>query len=644
MKLADICPLFKNEDRSSKLNYRPVSKLSSASKIFERILFDQIYEFIDSKLSPLLPGFRKACGKRLLVVFDSGADVKICNYADDNTLYTYGKQFEEIKLCLESAFSTVGRIDAEYIAKFYCKNCDSSTTKKLNRDQVKTNVPSMAKFMDKEDTFRLMLRNGVYPYEYMDGWQRFEELELPPKGAFYSKLNMKGISYRDYTYAKEVWNIITTEGDNVTIRDYHNLYLTTDVLLLADVFETFRGRTRLGLKSSPKIHGQRLELLMDPDMLLMFEKGIRGGITQAVHRYAKANNKYMREQYDPEFESSYLQYLDANNLYGWAMKQDLPTDGFKWVRNVEAFTERRIRKLVEDNKHGHILEVDIDFPEELHEKHNALPFLPERRALYEAIKHGFELKKVHRVIRFNQKAWLRGYIDHNTRLRTAARSEFEKDFYKLMNLSVFGKTMENIRNYRNIQLVTNEEKYTKLVMRPNFKGVNRFSNHLLGVEIGKTEVKMNKPVYIGHAIFDMSKIVMYEFHYDYMQPLYGSKLQLCYMDTDSFVYDIKTHDFYKDIAQDVEKRFDTSAYNTDDGRPLPIGKNKKVVGLIKSELAGKIMTEFITLRAKLYAYKSRTKEGGNRKAKGVKRCVTIKSIPFDDYQRCLEEVVDIYKI
>ncbi|XP_057292573.1 uncharacterized protein LOC130621288 [Hydractinia symbiolongicarpus] len=462
--------------------------------------------------------------------------------------------------------------------------------------------------------------------------------------------------------------------------DYHDIYLTTDVLLLVDVFETFGGVCLDNYKLDPahfysapswawkaalKYTGIRLELLTDLHMLLMFEKCIRGGITQAVHRYAKANNKYMGDRYNQDEESSYMHYLDANNLYGWAMCQDLPTDGFKWVSNVEAFTARRFRKLVEDNRHGYILEADISYPSELHDKHNELPLLPERRtvhkvenlvpnledkhrnvvhirALHEAIKHGLELKKLRRVIWFNQKAWLRGYIDHNTRLRTAAKNEFEKYFYKLMNLSVFGKTMENIRNHRNIQLVTNENKYTKLVMKPNFKGGCRFSKNLIGVEMGKTEVKMNKPVYIGQAILDMSKLVMYEFHYNYIQEKYGSKIQLCYMETDSFAYQIRTHDFYAYI-DDVETRFDTGAYSKDDGRPLPIGKNKKVVGLMKDELGGKIMTEFITLRANLYAYKSLTKEGGDRKAKGVKKCVMKKSITFDDYWRCLREGVDIYK-
>ncbi|XP_057291902.1 uncharacterized protein LOC130614489 [Hydractinia symbiolongicarpus] len=509
-------------------------------------------------------------------------------------------------------------IDPEYMASFWCKASDSNTTKQLDMEQVKTNTPAMARFISGDDFFRLMFRKGVYPYEYMDSWRRFKETDLPPKEAFYSKLNMKGISDNDYEHTKTVWNFIAQKGAEVNMGDYHDMYLVTDVLLLADS-RAFEDAPGLAWKAALKYTEIKLELLTDPDMLLMFEKGIRGGITQAVHIYAKANNKYMEDQYDPEAESSYLQYLDANNLYGWAMRQDLLTHGFKWLSNVETFTEKHISKLVADNKHGYILEVDIDYPNSLHDKHNELPFLPERkmvhraeklipnlehkrkyvvqiRALHQALKHGLELKKVYRVIQFNQKPWLRDYIDHKTGLQTAAKNEFEKDFYKLINLSVFGKTMENLRNHHNIQLVTNEEKYTKLVMKPNFKGGNYFSSHFMGVEMCKTEVKMNKPVR-----------------------------------------------FYRDIADDVETRFDTSAYGKDDNKPLPIGKNKKVVGFMKNKLSDKIMTEFITLRAKLYAYKSLTKEGGDRKAKGVKKCFMKKFITFEDCQRCLENGVDIYK-
>ena len=180
----------------------------------------------------------------------------------------------------------------------------------------------------------------------------------------------------------------------------------------------------------------------------------------------------------------------------------------------------------------------------------------------------------------------------NTRLRKDAKNEFEKDFFKLMNNSVFGKTMENIRNHKDMKLVTSDKKYLKYVMKPNFKDGHPFYAHLFVVEMGKTEITMNKPVYLGQAILDLSKTLMYEFHYDYMRPKYDSKVNLCYMDTDSFVYEIETEDLYRDIAKDVKKRFDTSGYSKDDNRPLPIGENKKVIGLIKDELGGKIMTEF----------------------------------------------------
>ena len=156
----------------------------------------------------------------------------------------------------------------------------------------------------------------------------------------------------------------------------------------------------------------------------------------------------------------------------------------------------------------------------------------------------------------------------NTRLRTAADNEFEKGFFKLMNNSAFGKAMGNIRNHKDMNLVTSEQKYQKYVMKLNFKNGCPFSKDLFAVEMGKTEIKMNKPVYLGQAILDLSKTLMYEFHYDYMRPKYGSKVKLCYMDTDSFVYEIKTKDFYRDIAKDVEKRLDTSGYSKDDNRPL----------------------------------------------------------------------------
>ena len=356
-------------------------------------------------------------------------------------------------------------------------------------------------------------------------------------------------------------------------------------------------------------------------MLLMFERGIRGGITQAVRKYALANNKYMGDRFDPKSESSYLQYLDINNLYGWAMSQPLPTSGFKWTD----VNPNEISELATRTDKGYLLVVDVSYPRKLHDSHNDLPFMCERmeingveklvpnlrdrknyvihiQALNQTLQHGLRLDRINRAIEFDQSPWLKTYIDFNTQLRTAATNDFEKDFFKLMNNSVFGKTMENIRKHRNIKPVTTEEKYLRTGMKPNFKSGVLFGENLMGCEMGKIKVVMNKPVYLGQAILDLSKIVMYEFHYDYMVPKYSlEKLKLCYMDTDSLVYDVKIEDFYEDIADDVPARFDTSGYCPN--RPLPVGLNKKVIGLMKDELGGKIMTEFVALRPKLYSYK-----------------------------------------
>ena len=171
-------------------------------------------------------------------------------------------------------------------------------------------------------------------------------------------------------------------------------------------------------------------------------------------------------------------------------------------------------------------------------------------------------------------------------------------------------------------------------MKPNFKSGVLFGENLMGCEMGKIKVVMNKPVYLGQAVLDLSKIIMYEFHYDYMVPKYGDRLKLCYMDTDSLVYDIKTEDSYEDVANDVEARFDTSGYSKTDFRPLPIGLNKKVIGLMKDELGGNIMTEFVALRPKLYSYK--TLDGSeDKKCKGIKKCVVKKTLTFEDYKTCL---------
>ena len=442
---------------------------------------------------------------------------------------------------------------------------------------------------------------------------------------------------------------------------YHNLYNKTDVLLLADVFENFRDICIKNYKLDPahyytapglawdaalKITEVELELLSDIDMLMMFEGGIRGGVSMISNRYGKANNKYMGNNFDSNKPSKYIQYLDANNLYGWAMSKPLPTHGFEWMN---------VNELKTWENYSCILEVDLEYPKSLHDLHNDYPLAPEKIKVnkvdklipnlnnkkkyvihYENLKQylnlGLKLTKIHSGIKFKESPWLKKYIDLNTNLRTKAKNEFEKDFFKLMNNSVFGKTMEKIRNRVDIKLVTDKIKAGKLAAKPNFKHCNIFSENLVSIHM-KKKLFFNKPVYLGMCILDLSKTLMYDFHYNYIKKKYGNTAKLLFTDTDSLMYEIKTEDFYKDMSGDVKDRFDTIDYPPNHPSGIPSGFNK-VLGMFKDEAGGKVIDEFVGLRAKLYSYKMfEGKE--SKKSKGVKKSVVKKSITYEDYKNCL---------
>lgn len=326
-----------------------------------------------------------------------------------------------------------------------------------------------------EKQLRLLERKGVFCYDYVDSWEKLDEMSLPSKDLFHSTLTDKDISDEDYDFAKEIWN----EFNIKTLGEYSDLYMKTDILLLADIFENFRKTCKEIYKLDPsnyytapglsfdamlRFTNVKLELLKDIDMLLFVERGIRGGISQCSQRYAKANNRYL-ENFDENEETSYLMYLDANNLYGHSMMQYLPHNNYQWANND--FSAETILRIPDDAGVGYIFEVDLDYPANLHDLHNDYPFCAENRTvpgtgksnmkkllltLYDkknyvvhyrmlklALQHGIILKKIHRVLQFNQSDWLKPYIMLNTEMRTKATNDFEKNFFKLLCNAIFGK-------------------------------------------------------------------------------------------------------------------------------------------------------------------------------------------------------------
>ena len=493
----------------------------------------------------------------------------------------------------------------------------------------------------------------------MDSWKRFHESVPLDQKYYYSRLNDENVSDSVMDHVKNVCNTFKIKN----LGKYHDLYVITDTVLLADVFENFRDKCLNTYKLDPvyylsvpgfswqsclKMTKIKLELLIDNDILLLFEKGIiRGGMCNAIHTYANANNKYMKN-YDSTKESIYIMYLDANNLYGWAMSKKLPIDNFKWETDLSKFTSDFIKNYDEESDIGYLLFIDAIYPKNLYEEHSDLPFLPIKTdklysnlrdkkyysinifALKQAMNHGIEFEKVHKVITFRQGAWLKPHIDLNTELRIKSANDFEKDFYKLCINSAFGKTMENVRKHRDIKLVTNDQKRGILASEPNYHSTEYVSDDLLIMEMKKREVYMNKPIYLGQAILDLSKMLMYEFWYDYLKPKYAKNIKLCYTNTDSFIFLVKTNDFYKDISDDIEKWFDTSAYSKDIDRPLLKGINKKVIGKFKDELAGQIISELCILRAECSSFKL-DNDNEEIKAKGIKECVIKHQLTFDNY-------------
>ncbi|KAK7583979.1 hypothetical protein V9T40_004942 [Parthenolecanium corni] len=517
----------------------------------------------------------------------------------------------------------------------------------------------------------LAKQKSFYPYEYVSSFEKYNEISLPPQDAFHDTATGNRISDEDYSFACNVWEKFECQS----LGDYTKIYCLIDVLILSDVFCAFRAMCIRQYKLDParyvtlpsysfdvmkKLSGAKLDLFTDRqiNMYCFFENAIRGGIVNVVRRYVKANSKLMPEIYDPSKVPEKIEYIDANGLYSWAMQQYLPVSHFKALseEDVALCTPETIMNLHDESDWGYYFDVDIDYPRELHDKHNDFPFLCEKkvidnveklvctlenkrnyhvhyRTLKQALKHGLVLKKINKIIKFKQAPILRSYINLNTRLRANSQSPFEKSMYKLMCNAIFGKTIENARKRMNFTLATNVEQYKKLVCRTNFKESVYFNPNLVGVNRYKTSVSLKLPIYLGASILDISKTLMYEFFYEKMPLIFGNvKYNLCYMDTDSFIFSFNDHSFAPYLQKYIHL-FDLSDYPI--SHKLFDQSNRKVPGVFKDELCGKNISEFVALTPKVYAYKIYETGEEKKKAKGVLSSIVKKELHIDLYKDVL---------
>ena len=545
-------------------------------------------------------------------------------------------------------------------------------------------LPIMKTFFNNENDFNLLTEKGIFPYEWFDSLDKMNDTCLPEIEAFTSKLSGTKISEKDYDRANSIWKHFNMES----FKDYHDLYLKTDVLLLSDVFENFRTKcfkyygldpvfyftcANLAWDCILKYTAIELEMITDQDMYMFFEKGIRGGISQVgSQRYAKKSNKNV------------MKYVDCNNLYGYCMLDKIPYKDFKWLTNEEI---NNIKDLEETDDIGHMYEVDLKIPKHLHDYFKELPLCAEnininkndlsieqqklikhevsnikklcttlydkkkyiltREMLKFCLEEGMVLEKIHRGVSFKQKNWMAPYIQFNSDKRALAKSnknDFEVEFFKLMNNSVFGKTMEDCRKYQEVKIVmaNDEKRFLQLSGTDKYKDFSLIgeNNDIALVNLRQTCVCLNKPIYCGMKILDLSKLHMYKFFYRCLKPKFDDKVKLLYMDTDSFFVLIETENIIKEFSrEELDEWFDTSNY--DINHPWYSEKNKMVIGKFKDEVKGKEIYEFCGLASKMYSFTRDPLENNEKdtitqmKLKGTVTNV-VKTFNFDKFKDVLK--------
>ena len=542
---------------------------------------------------------------------------------------------------------------------------------------------------------KLLQRKGCYPYEYMDSWAKFKEKTLPPMEKFYRTIKDEGVKSEDYVFASEVFDSFNCTDLGM----YHDLYLLTDTILLACVFESFRDMCLEYYKLDPvyylsqpgvafdaalKMTNVQLDLFTDVDMYEFIESGMRGGVSMVCKRLAEANNKYMGINYNPKEGNSdtFIFSVDCNNLYGTAMKMSLPVGKFRFMSESEV-QNFNLTAIPENGPKGYILSVDLSYPRDKHSEHNAYPLAPEKisipydqlstyqrtlmhemgikyndknkkliphlgprknyvvhyRNLKYYLRKGMRLKKIRRILEFNQRPWLAKYINFNTKKRAKAENKFEKDFFKFMVNAVYGKTMENKRRRITIHLVNKLKRALHLVAKPQYVAHEILAKNMCTIRMNRRMTKLDKPVYVGFSILDLSKLVMYKFHYDRMLKMYGDNAELLFTDTDSLCYEIKSDDVYADILPYIND-FDTSDYDktsfdkSDSRYHLCSNKNRKVVGKMHDDANGNIITSFAGVGSKSYSIKGQNIK--KKALKGVPRFLKERDFSHNLYKNVVE--------
>ena len=414
-----------------------------------------------------------------------------------------------------------------------------------------------------------LTQKGIYFYDYASSYNIFYENSIPAREIFYNKQTQSDIADEDYEHAQKIFSKMRCKN----LGEYMLLYVKTDALLLCDVFENFRELSLsyygldpcqyfslpgLSYDAMLKMTGVKLDLITDIEMQTMIEDNIRGGISTINHRHFTANNEYLND-YDPQIPSSYIMYVDANNLYGKGMSEKLPTGNFRWLsqQELQAFN------IVEMDPNGetcYILEVDLKYPKELHDIHNDYPlaveckyikkdispynkqFLEDHNETFKStrklcpdlrdkkkyvcslknlkfyMRHGLILERIYRILVADQSNFLNPYIEFNSQKRKeSAHIKFKSDFFKLMNNAVYGKTIEDIRKRSSVDIVKDQKKAKKLISKPQFKGFQILSDEVTIVQSAKARIVLNKPIFVGFMVLENAKYIMNHFCMMYLK-------------------------------------------------------------------------------------------------------------------------------